>query len=60
FPLHLQVYPASAFYDGRGAPFPWLQQLPDPMTTVVWDSWVEINPATAAGLGIGHGDLVEV
>ena len=60
FPLHLQVYPSTAFYDGRGAPLPWLQQLPDPMTTVVWDSWIEINPATAARLGISHGDLVEV
>jgi anaerobic selenocysteine-containing dehydrogenase len=30
------------------------------MTTVVWDSWVEINPQTAASLGISHGDLVEV
>jgi anaerobic selenocysteine-containing dehydrogenase len=60
FPLHLLAYPSTAFYDGRGAPLPWLQQLPDPMTTVVWDSWVEINPQTAAGLGIGFGDLVEV
>ncbi|MGD0586185.1 MAG: molybdopterin-dependent oxidoreductase [Oryzomonas sp.] len=60
FPLHLQVYPSVAFYDGRGAALPWLQQLPDPMTTVVWDSWVEINPQTAASLGISHGDLVEV
>jgi anaerobic selenocysteine-containing dehydrogenase len=60
FPLHLQVYPSTAFYDGRGASLPWLQQLPDPMTTVVWDSWVEINPKTAAALGISFGDLVEV
>ncbi len=60
FPLHLQVYPSTAFHDGRGAALPWLQQLPDPMTTVVWDSWLEINPGTAAGLGIGFGDLVEV
>jgi anaerobic selenocysteine-containing dehydrogenase len=60
YPLHLQVYPSIALHDGRGAPFPWLQQLPDPMTTVVWDSWVEINPQTAASLGISHGDLVEV
>ncbi|HEY6871939.1 MAG TPA: molybdopterin-dependent oxidoreductase [Geobacteraceae bacterium] len=60
FPLHLLVYPSTAFYDGRGAPHPWLQQLPDPMTTVVWGSWVEINPRTAAELGIGSGDLVEV
>ena len=60
FPLHLQVYPSTAFYDGRGASLPWLQQLPDPMTTVVWDSWVELNPKTAAELGINFGDLVEV
>ena len=60
FPLHLQIYPSTAFYDGRGAALPWLQQLPDPMTTVVWDSWIEINPRTAADLGIGSGDLVEV
>ncbi len=60
FPLHLTVYPSTAFYDGRGAPLPWLQQLPDPMTTAVWDSWVEINPKTAEELGINFGDLVEV
>jgi anaerobic selenocysteine-containing dehydrogenase len=60
FPLHLSVYPSTAFYDGRGAPLPWLQQLPDPMTTVVWDSWVEINTKTAERLGIKFGDLVEV
>ena len=60
FPFHLSVYPSTAFFDGRGAPLPWLQQLPDPMTTVVWGSWVEINPKTAAELGINFGDLVEV
>ncbi len=60
YPLHLQLYPSTAFYDGRGAPLPWLQQLPDPVTTVVWDSWVEINPRTAEALGISFGDLVEV
>jgi anaerobic selenocysteine-containing dehydrogenase len=60
FPLHLQVDPSTALYDGRGASLPWLQQLPDPMTTVVWGSWVELNPVTAAKLGVAFGDLVEV
>lgn len=60
FPLQLQIYPSPVFHDGRGAALPWLQQLPDPMTTVVWGSWVEINPQTAARLGISHGDLVEI
>lgn len=58
--LLLQIYPSATFYDGRNAALPWLQQLPDPMTTVVWGSWLEINPQTAARLGIEHGDLVEV
>ena len=26
----------------------------------MWGSWVEINPRTAASLGIADGDLVEV
>jgi anaerobic selenocysteine-containing dehydrogenase len=60
FPFHLSVFPSTAFFDGRGAPLPWLQQLPDPMTTAVWGSWIEINPKTAAELGINFGDLVEV
>lgn len=60
FPLHLHLYLSPVFTDGRGAHLPWLQQLPDPMTTIVWDAWAELNPATARQLGIGHGDLVEV
>jgi anaerobic selenocysteine-containing dehydrogenase len=30
------------------------------MTSVVWGSWLEINPKTAATMGIADGDLVEV
>jgi len=39
---------------------PSLQELPDPMTAVMWGSWVEINPRTADSLGIADGDLVIV
>ncbi len=60
YPLHLQVYFSPAFTDGRNAHLPWLQQMPDPMSTAVWGTWVEINPATAASLGISQGTLVEV
>lgn len=60
FPLLLQPYLSAFFGDGRGAHLPWLQQLPDPMTTVTWDAWVEINPETARERGIAFGDLVEV
>jgi molybdopterin-containing oxidoreductase family iron-sulfur binding subunit len=30
------------------------------MTSAMWSSWVEINPATAMKLGIGDGDVVDV
>jgi len=30
------------------------------MTSGIWGSWVEINPRTAASLGIVDGDLIEV
>jgi len=30
------------------------------MTSVIWGSWVEINPQTAASLGVNDGDLVEI
>jgi len=60
YPLQLQVYPAINYYDGRSSHLPWLQQLPDSMTTAVWGSWLEINPQTARELGINQGDLIEV
>lgn len=60
FPLHFQPYASLAFGDGSTAHLPWLQELPDPLTTAMWSSWVEIHPATAASLGIADGDLVRV
>jgi anaerobic selenocysteine-containing dehydrogenase len=46
--------------DGRHANQPWLQETPDPMTSVMWDTWVEINPAVALELGVATGDIVKV
>ena len=43
-----------------GANKPWLQELPDPTTTVMWNTWVEINPATADELGLEDDDLVTI
>ncbi len=58
--LALVLYPSSAFYDGRGANKPWLQELPDVTTKAVWGSWVEIHPETAKQLGVASGDPVKV
>ena len=46
--------------DGSGANKPWLQEVPDPMSQIVWDSWVEINPDTAKKLGINDRAIIEV
>lgn len=58
--FNLLTYPSVNLYDGRGANLPWLQQLPDPMVTVTWGSWIEINPETAKELDVKEGDLIEV
>ena len=43
-----------------GANKPWLQELPDPTTTVMWNTWVEINPETAHELGLEDDDVVKI
>jgi hypothetical protein len=43
-----------------GANIPWLQELADPTTTVMWNTWVEINPHTAEELGIEDDDVVRI
>jgi anaerobic selenocysteine-containing dehydrogenase len=60
YPFHFLPYASQALYDGSLAHLPWLQELPDPMVTAMWSSWVELNIRTAEGLGIADGDLVEV
>jgi anaerobic selenocysteine-containing dehydrogenase len=57
--FHLVVYPTQ-MGDGSGANRPWLQETPDPMTTVMWNTWVEINPQTAEELGIHNDDIVRL
>ena len=60
YPFILQPYLSLNMHDGSGANLPWMQELPDPLTSVVYGSWLEINPATAQDLGLRDGDLVEV
>jgi anaerobic selenocysteine-containing dehydrogenase len=46
--------------DGTGANKPWLQETPDPTTTVMWNSWVEVNPVTADELGLLDNDVIRI
>jgi anaerobic selenocysteine-containing dehydrogenase len=60
YPFHLLPYATQQFYDGRHANLPWMQELPEVLSTGMWGTWVEINPGVAATLQIEQGDLVEV
>jgi anaerobic selenocysteine-containing dehydrogenase len=60
YPYHLIPYASQVFDDGSLAHLPWLQELPDPMTSGMWCSWVEINERRAEELGIHQGDVLEV
>ena len=54
--LHL----SPAVHDGRFANNSWLQELPDPITKVVWGNVAAIAPATAKRLAVATGDLVRL
>ena len=55
----LQVYASSVLGD-RGANKPWLQELPDPVTKITWQSWIELHPTAAARLDVISGDLLTI
>lgn len=58
--LSLVPSPRLGLYDGRHANLPWLQEAPDQISKVVWDSWAELHPGTAEKFGIKNGDLIRV
>lgn len=58
--LHLIAPARQGLYDGRHANLPWLQEAPDQIAKAVWDSWVEMHPATAEKLGVGTDDYVTI
>jgi anaerobic selenocysteine-containing dehydrogenase len=60
FPFFFHPYPSPALGHGRSADIPWLQELPDAMTSALWGTWIEVNPKTAQAMDIKQGDLVRL
>ncbi|MDQ6716750.1 MAG: molybdopterin-dependent oxidoreductase, partial [Gemmatimonadota bacterium] len=58
--MYLVVYQHPLLGDGRGANKPWLQELPDPVTKICWQTVAEMNPATMKKQGLENGDMVTV
>jgi molybdopterin-containing oxidoreductase family iron-sulfur binding subunit len=58
--LEVTFAPCPKLFDGRHGNNPWLLELPDPMTKIVWDNVAYFSETTARALGLEKGDLVRL
>lgn len=58
--FYLVPFSSNSLVDGRGAHLPWLQAAPDPLTTITWQTWIEINIRDAREMGVKEGDVVRI
>jgi molybdopterin-containing oxidoreductase family iron-sulfur binding subunit len=56
--IEVAFVPGAQMFDGRYANNGWMQELPDPITKLVWDNAALISPATAKQKGLSDGDVV--
>lgn len=58
--VELVLYPTVQMGDGTLANVSWLQELPDPVTKVVWDNYLTVSPRYAKEKSLKMGSMVEV
>ncbi len=58
--LKFLAVPSIRLYDGRGANKSWLNEIPDPVTSIAWETMVMIHPATLEQHGFAHGDVLTI
>ena len=58
--LYLAPFVHHSIGDGSLAHLPWLQAAPDPVTSITWQTWIELNDTTANIYGIREGDIVRI
>ncbi|MGE5295740.1 MAG: molybdopterin dinucleotide binding domain-containing protein, partial [Solirubrobacterales bacterium] len=58
--IQLWLWPSILLFDGRLANRGWLQEVPERMSTIAWQSWADISPATARDLDVADGDIIEI
>ncbi|MBI4830583.1 MAG: 4Fe-4S dicluster domain-containing protein [Candidatus Lindowbacteria bacterium] len=61
-PSELLLLPIATvrYGDGRQTGRPWLHELPDPITTIVWDNPILISPNAAKKWNCQSGDIVKL
>lgn len=58
--IELQFRADPTIHDGRFANNGWLQELPKPISRLVWDNAALISPATAKQFSLSDNDVVEL
>ena len=60
YPFYLLPFPSGVVGYGQWSHLPWVQGLQDQISTIAWQTWVEVNPKTGEQLGIGTGDIIRI
>jgi len=58
--IFLSLYSKVSMHDGRSSNNAWLQEMPDPISSVTWDNYLNVGPALAVKLGVAQDDVVEI
>ncbi|MEE8205001.1 MAG: hypothetical protein V3T68_03015, partial [Dehalococcoidales bacterium] len=58
--FYLIPFAHNTLLDGRNTHLPWAQSAPDPITTVTWQTWVEVNARLASEKGWREGDVIRI
>ncbi len=58
--LEINFVQDASMYDGRFANNGWMQEVPDPMTKLVWDNAVLMSKDTADAKGLKNEDVVKL
>lgn len=58
--FELLLYPTIQLGQGELSNIGWLQELPDPVTKIVWDNYASVSVGTAEKLKLKEGDKVEI
>ncbi len=56
--FHLIPFESNSLANGMLSPTPWAQQIPDPISTIAWTTWAEMNRKDAEQMGVSEGDIL--
>ncbi|SNB46690.1 4Fe-4S dicluster domain-containing protein [Geobacter sp. DSM 9736] len=61
-PETVELWPWASvmLYDGRTANRGWIQETPDPVTSIAWGNWIDIHPRRASALKLANGEVAEL